>query len=277
MTLIQALLLTIAGLAAGFLAGLVGVGGGVIFTPVLFATYGFWGVADGLRTPLTVGTGLFCTGIAAGAGTVHHARKRAVRWKMAAGVGLASAGGIAVVSGLVVIQPWYNARIFQLLFSVVLLVVIVRILRPSGGCKDSRVRLGSGAGWGSWIGTGTAAGAVASAVGVGGGVVLVPGYSRLFRMPFHRAVGTSSATILVISVLSTGAYAVSGADVSVRPFSLGYVDLGTGLALAVPAVFGAQGGARLAHRLETTWLRWSFALLGLVVATRLVWNALGAG
>lgn len=55
--------------------------------------------------------------------------------------------------------------------------------------------------------------------------------------------------------------------------ALGYVDVGTGLLLAGPAVVGAQGGAALAHRFETWGLRWSFALIVFVVAGRLVWGA----
>jgi uncharacterized membrane protein YfcA len=124
------------------------------------------------------------------------------------------------------------------------------------------------------MGTGTTAGTVAAAVGVGGGVVLVPAYHRWLRLPMHRAVGTSSATIVLISALSTVAYFLLGLGVAGRPgLALGYVDIGTGLLLAGPAVIGAQGGVALGHRFETQWLRWSFALLAVVVAGRLVWGA----
>ncbi len=275
MTLLQVIGLAVAGLGAGFVAGLVGVGGGVIFTPVLFAVYGVLGVPEAARTPLTVGTGLFCTGLAAGASAVHHVRRGAVRPRMAVGVGLASAGAVGLVSGLVVTRPWYDSGLFQLLFAAVLLVVVVRMVRgPAADSPRAEDSDDSFAQWSKWFGTGTAAGTVASAVGVGGGVVLVPAYSRLHRLPFHRAVGTSSATILVISALSTVAYAWLGAGLGVRPIALGYVDVGTGFLLAGPAVVGAQGGAALAHRIETGWLRWSFAALAVVVAGRLVWNAL---
>jgi uncharacterized membrane protein YfcA len=149
---------------------------------------------------------------------------------------------------------------------------------PSGGADAAGAAEAeeAAAGWGLWFGTGTAAGTVAAAVGVGGGVVLVPAYSRWHRFPVHAAVGTSSATILVISTLSVGAYAVLGAGVDGRPpFALGYVDGGTGLLLAGPAVVGAQAGAALAHRMSTAWLRWSFAVLAVVVAGRLGIGALG--
>jgi hypothetical protein len=280
----QALGLAVAGLGAGVVAGLVGVGGGVIFTPVLFAVYGALDVPAAVRTPLTVGTGLFGTGLAAGASALHHLRRNAVVPRMAVGVGLASAAAVGLVSSFVVTRPWYDASLFQLLFATVLLVVVARMVRgtpdasgPGGAADSTGGRAGESAGgWGSWIGTGTAAGAVAAAVGVGGGVVLVPAYSRWLRLPFHRAVGTSSATILVISACSVVAYGGLGAGLDGRPpFALGYVDVGTGLLLAGPAVVGAQAGTALAHRISTTWLRWSFAALAVVVAGRLVIGAVG--
>jgi uncharacterized membrane protein YfcA len=275
MTVWQAVALGCAGLGAGGLAGLVGVGGGIIFTPVLFVAYGWLGVPAGVRTPLTVGTGLFCTGVAAGASAARHLRAGAVDARMALGVGVASAGAVGLVSGLVVTQPWYDNTVFQALFAAVLLVVVARMVTGPTGAPDGNEEA-PGVGWAAWAGTGTAAGAVAAAVGVGGGVVLVPAYSRGFRLPFHRAVGTSSATIFVISVLSVLAYAAIGAGLPGRPpGALGYVDLGTGLLLAGPAVLGARGGAALAHRIDTRWLRWSFAALGLVVAGRLLVGAFG--
>jgi len=280
MTWMQALLLSGVGLGAGVVAGLVGVGGGVIFTPVLFAVYGLQGVPEHVRTPLTVGTGLLCTGLAAGASAAHHLRRRAVRVRPAMGVGLASAGAVGLVSRYGVTQPWYDTSVFQLLFAAVLLVVATRMVWGPSGEGDASTAAGvddaeATDGWGLWAGTGTAAGTVAAAVGVGGGVVLVPAYSRWHRFPFHAAVGTSSATILVISTLSVVAYAVLGAGLDGRPpLALGYVDGGTGLLLAGPAVVGAQAGAALAHRLDTTGLRWSFAVLAVVVAGRLVVGAL---
>jgi uncharacterized membrane protein YfcA len=280
MTWMQALVLAGAGLGAGIVAGLVGVGGGIIFTPVLFAVYGLQDVPESVRTPLTVGTGLLCTGLAAGASAAHHLRRGAVRLRPALGVGLASAGAVGLVSRYGVTQPWYDGSVFQLLFAAVLLVVAARMVWGPPGDERASPSETAGTraadGWGLWGGTGTAAGTVAAAVGVGGGVVLVPAYSRWHRFPFHEAVGTSSATILVVSTLSVGAYAGLGAGLAGRPpLALGYVDWATGLLLAGPAVVGAQAGAALAHRLNTAWLRWSFAALAVVVAGRLVLGALG--
>lgn len=223
---------------------------------------------------------LSLAGLAAGMSALHHSRQGAVAYRMALGVGLASAGAVALVSHFVVTQPWYDATAFQLLFAIVLLVVVGRMVgarvRPSSEKRQPEAP--SVPQWGRWLGTGTTAGTVAATVGVGGGVVLVPVYSRLLQVSFHRAVGTSSATIVVISVLSVLGYVALGGGVAHRPpFALGYVDVGTGLLLAVPAMADARGGAALAHHVNTTVLRWSFAVLAVGVAGRLLWNALGLG
>jgi hypothetical protein len=168
------------------------------------------------------------------------------------------------------------------LFAAVLLVVVGRMVW--GDADESSFVEGDSESesdpsrWVRWGGTGTIAGAVASAVGVGGGVVLVPAYHRWLRLPMRTAVGTSSATIVLISGGSIVAYALLGLGVAGRPpGALGYVDVGTGLLLAGPAVVGAQGGAALAHRFETRWLRWGFALIAVVVAGRLVWGGVSGG
>ena len=119
---------------------------------------------------------------------------------------------------------------------------------------------------------GLGAGLIAGLVGVG--MVFVPAYHRWLGHSTHRSVGTSSAPLVLISGLSAIAYVALGVGEAGRPgLALGYVDVGTGLLLAGPAVVGARGGAALAHRFETRGLRWSFALIALVVAGRLVWGA----
>lgn len=104
--------------------------------------------------------------------------------------------------------------------------------------------------------------------------MLVPACHRRLGHSMHRSVGTSSATLVLISRLGAMAYVVLRRGEAGRlGLALGYGDVGTGLLLAGPSVVGARGGAALAHRFETRGLRWSFALIALVVAGRLVWGA----
>jgi len=73
---------------------------------MLFAVYGMGDVPSGVRTPLTVGIGLFCTGLAVGASALHHYRRGVFASRTALCVGAASTAAVGLVSGFVVTQLW---------------------------------------------------------------------------------------------------------------------------------------------------------------------------
>lgn len=273
----QLLMLLGAGLAAGFVAGLVGVGGGIVFTPVLLVYFQQIGVAPVLVPKLTIGTSLVCTCLAALASTRHQIRRGAVARRTARWVGTSSALAVALMTLLVTTRPWYDATVFQAVFALLLLVVALRMLRESSPAPPVEKEAASSEAM-SWrrpalFGIGSAAGVVATAAGVGGGIVLVPAYNRILQMPIHRAVGTSSATIVLISLAGIVSYAVLGWGADVPATALGYVDA-RALLLAVPALFTARLGVWAAHRLPTRPLRLLFAALAAFVALRLLYGAL---
>ena len=105
------------------------------------------------------------------------------------------------------------------------------------------------------------------------GIVLVPAYHRLLHLPIHRAVGTSSATIVLISAAGMASYAALGWRADVPATALGYVDA-RALLLALPALGTARLGVWTAHRLPTRPLRLLFAALAAFVALRMLYGAL---
>lgn len=277
MAWIQWLILLGAGCTAGFVAGLIGVGGGVIFTPVLLVYLQHTGIAAPLVPKLTIGSSLVCTLLAALASARHHRRRGVVVGRVARWVGPSSAAAVFLMTLLVTTQPWYDATAFQIVFGNVLLVVALRMIamaarRPGDApmtADPSPERLPRL----PLFGVGSAAGAVATAAGVGGGIVLVPAYHRLLRLPMHRAVGTSSATIAFISAAGIASYLVLGWHADVPATALGYVDA-RALLLALPALATARLGVRAAHRVPTRWLRLLFAALATFVALRMLYGAL---
>lgn len=271
---IHLLILVAAGLAAGFVAGLIGVGGGIIFAPVLFFYYQAIGVSSTAIAPLTIGSSLFCTLIAALISAWAQYDRKAVLTRVAVSVGTFSAIAVFLMTRFVTTQPWYDGTAFQIVFSFILLVLVTRmVVRPrndaiEGGHEHRRFS------WPVLVGTGTAAGAVASAAGVGGGVVLVPAYTHFFGLPIHVATGTSSATIVLISLVGVLNYAWLGQDAAVPELALGYVDVIRALTLALPAMITAHLGVWTAHKINRRALRLSFATLAGIVAVRLLWGAL---
>ncbi len=274
----QVVMLLSMGLTAGFVAGLIGVGGGVIFAPVLLFHFRDAGIPPELLSKLTIGTSLCCTLVASLASAWHQHRRRAVVRRMAVGVGLSSALAVFLMTLLVTTKPWYDATVFQIVFSLLLLAVVARMALgekeaapdPAADTSDSARRR-----WPVLFGIGSGAGAVSSAAGVGGGVVLVPAYHRFLRLPIHQAVGTSSATIALISMAGVAGYALLGWHAAVpSPTAAGYVDVGRALLLAVPALFSARLGVWTAHRIATRPLRLTFAAVAAFVALRMLYGAL---
>ncbi len=273
----SAVILLIAGVAAGFVAGLVGVGGGIIFAPVLLFYFHAAGVPEPALTPLTLGTSLLCTMLTSTVSAWHHFRKGAVLVRPAIVTGLASIVTVLTMTRFVTTQAWYDQRVFQMVFSAILLIVAVRMIVPArdraGVAPGSDNIDPSVAGL---FGAGAAAGAVSSAVGVGGGVVLVPAYNNVLRIPIHTAVGTSSAAIILISLLGVLTYAWLGRGSDATPYAYGFVDPVRALALALPAALTTRLGVAVAHRFDRRHLRFGFGVFAVIVAARLIVRALAA-
>lgn len=274
---VSILILAAAGLAGGFVAGLLGVGGGIIFAPVLLFFYQGIDVADPLIVPMTAGSSLFCTLVTAVSGTVSQVRLGMVRSRVVWLAGGFAAVAVALVTLFVTTQPWYDKTVFGVVLAVVLLVAVVRMLRKreSGGepiamrGADEKVSVPALAA------AGAAAGAVASAAGVGGGVVLVPVYNQVLRLRLKVASATSLATIVLISLSGVLIYMLSGLGAGTPPTAVGYVDFGQAVWLAGPALITARLGVKVAARVNVLVIRYVFAALAAIVAVRLLWRAFG--
>ena len=270
-------LLLATGLSAGFAAGLLGIGGGVIFTPVLLYYFRSIGVAESVLTELTIGSGLFCTLVTALASAYYHYREASVALRVALVAGGFSAAAIFLMVRFVTTQPWYSSTVLELIFGVLLLWVAGRMMQatPSEEEEEGARENGRRQNLPLLAGTGLAAGSISAAVGVGGGIVLVPAYRNMLRLPMRLTVGTSSATIVLISLAGVLNYMALGWGAPALPAStFGYVDAGRAALLALPSALSAQWGVAVAHRVNTRSLRWAFAALAVFVALRMAGRAL---
>jgi uncharacterized membrane protein YfcA len=249
------------------------VGGGIVYVPVLLVYFAGLGVEDPVLAPLTVGSSLFCVGLAAASGAVGQWRAGAVRLRVALVTGLAAGVVLTAATLLVTTRPWYDREVFQVVFGLILLGVAAQMVygsrsEPVAGPEETRPGLGVLAL------AGAAAGVLAAAGGIGGGVVLVPLYHGLLRFPTKVATATSTAAIAVIAAVGVVAYAALGLGADVPPGAVGYVDVVHSLALGLPAMATAHAGVWTARRIEARWVRRLFALVAAATALRLLWDAL---
>jgi uncharacterized membrane protein YfcA len=258
---LSAYLLT--GALSGLLAGLLGLGGGVIVVPSLILLYGYLGFVTDWIPHMAVGTSLATIIGTGAASTFAHHRRGAVRWDLFLGLAPWIGAGALVGAGIAGVLPqlW-----LQRLFGVFLLYVGVRMLwRRSGPAAEGKppgiLALGL---------SGTGIGALSSLVGIGGGTLTVPFLNRS-GLDMRRAVATSSACGLPIAVAGAIGFVVAGWSRDGLPIgSTGFVYWPAVGGILLASVPMAPVGARLAHTLPTITLKRIFGVLVLLMGGKLL-------
>ena len=256
-------ILVVTGLFAGVLAGLLGVGGGIIIVPVLNEAFRIAGVAPTLAMHLAVGTSL-ATIIATSARSLsahlkyENVDKELLR-KWAPGMTLGVLLG-AALAGFV------DGQVLQTVFGVVCILAAVNM---AFGRESWRLAESPPVGW---LGRGIAftTGGVSSVMGIGGGTIGVPVLTLYGHQP-KRAVATAAGFGLIISVPGTLGFIIAGWAAEGLPMgSLGYVNLLGVLAIIPMTVLTAPLGAWLANRLPRRALSAAFAFFLGLVAVRML-------
>ena len=259
------------GLFGGFIGGMIGIGGGIIFAPALLAYFHAIGVPDAHITQLTLGSSLLSVLIASISSAWSQHKKKAVLWDVTLVTGGVSAVVALAATEWISTQSWYDKKDFQLVFALVLLLVVVRMMTGRQAEEESRPIRRSGV---LMTLTGMVSGMVSALTGVGGGTILVPAYNRWMHIPLKMATGTSVGTIIITSGIAMLGYMWQGQNVPLLPTSFGYVDWAGSCLLAIPALISAGWGVEVAHRINTNWLKRIFALFCTAICFWLIWSAL---
>lgn len=241
--LVRDALAVLLGFAAGMLSGAVGVGGAVISTPGVRLL--------GASAFVAVGTTLPSILPGAVAGTARYARAGLVDWRVVRAAG--PAGVVAAVAGSLASHAVPGEGHWLMVLTAVLVgFTALRMLRPREEAPTvgpSRCTTGRAAG------VGGAAGLLSGLLGVGGGIVLVPGLSQVLGLDLKATVATSLACVGILAVPSTVTHA-----------ALGDIDWRLALLLAGAVVPGARVGAALSIRARERRLRLALGSFLAVVA-----------
>lgn len=250
------------GALVGLLAGLLGIGGGIVIVPLLSMTFGVLGLSSDNLHHLALGTSLATIMFTSIASFRAHHAKGGVAWpvvrQVAPGIIIGTLAGSWLAAQL-------STRFLKGFFVVFLYYVAVQLLL---NMKPKAHRELPG-----WIGcsiVGLVIGVVSSLVGIGGGTMSVP-FLLWCNVDIYLAIGTSAAIGFPIALAGALGYLLNGLWVGgLPPYSLGFIYLPALVGIAAASSITAPYGVQLAHRLPVTMLKKVFAFFILLVATKML-------
>lgn len=271
LSLLTFLLLILVAAAGGLLAGLFGIGGGIVLIPMFLAVFRFSGFAAEHVVHLAFGTSLAIIIPTALSSALGHRKRNNVAWdqvlRMAGGSLAGAAVGSALAAGL-------DGTVLKACFGFMQIATGLRMLTA----RNPHLVEGEAAGTPGWpplLLTGLIIGGFSSFFGVGGGVIAVPLMTIFLRQPMLRAVGTSSGLMVISACAGTASYIYHGwAAPNLPPLSLGYVNLGVFALVAPVSMLAARAGVRLANRLSRDRLysgfSWFIVIVGVYMLSGLL-------
>ena len=222
------LMYILVGAVAGVLAGLLGIGGGLVIVPMLVFCFVRQGIPDAMIMHLALGTSLASIMFTAVSSFRAHHKRGAVHWHVVRKILIGIFTGTFIGSW---VAAQLSTRFLKGFFIIFLYYVAVQLLTNKKP-KPSRQIPGHGA----MFGVGNVIGLVSSLVGIGGGTLSVP-FMIWCNMSIHHAIGTSAAIGFPIAIAGTMGYIANGLPVANLPaFSLGYVYLPALLGIVVTSV-----------------------------------------
>ncbi|XSG83301.1 MAG: sulfite exporter TauE/SafE family protein [Methyloligella sp. ZOD6] len=255
------------GVLTGFLAGLLGIGGGGILVPVLFELFTVLGVQDEVRMPMVLGTSFAVIVPTAVRSFLSHKKRDAVDRDVLIRLAPFVLGGVLAGIALVSIVSGEALKWVWIVFGAAVGIKMLlgredwRIgdVLPDNGI----VRL-----------VAFAIGLVSTLMSIGGGMFFVTLFV-LFGWSMQRAVATSSGFGPLIAIPGLIGYIWAGwGDPDLPAYSLGYVNVAAALVIIPVSVAAAPLGVRLAHGISRRKLELAFAIFLILVSARLLISAL---
>ena len=246
------------GIFAGTLAGMFGIGGGVIIVPALIATFIYLGFDQVITTHLAIGTSLasiFFTGIAS---AYSHNQKKGVVWKifypLSSGIAVGAILGAFIAGNISGDSLRYLVGIFLIIVAIQLISSFEIKASKRESHSISSVLSGSGIGMASSI------------IGIGGGSFTVP-YLRYSGYEMKLCVGTAAACGVPIAFFGSLGYLYTGWSIENTPsMSLGYIYLPAVIGISATSIFSAKIGVAITHSLSDLVLKILFSLFLIIGA-----------
>jgi uncharacterized membrane protein YfcA len=250
------------GCVAGILAGLLGIGGGIVLVPGLLYIFQAMGMDSESLIHVCVGTSLALIIPNGLMSARSHWKKDAVDMSLVKLIGVGVLIGVAI--GTVIADNLAGPTLQVVFACAVVVLAILMVADPS------RFKLFSSMPKNPWPSVaGVGIGSLSSLIGIGGGTLSVP-FMTLCTVPIHRAIGTASALGVVIAVPGTLGFILIGLEEAGRPpLSLGYVNTLAWLLILPTSLLSVKLGVWMAHKAPVKMMKRIFAVFLVIVAAKM--------
>jgi uncharacterized membrane protein YfcA len=260
------IILILCGLVAGFLAGLFGIGGGVIMVPVMFFLLSDLGYAE-YAMAMSVATSAAVILPTALTGTIKYNRDTCFSFQPAIILGIGGIFGSMLGSTMSVLIS-NQAHVIAFSCFLVFLALWMAI-KQSSFFFNFKIRESTI----TFIILGVGVGIAAGLFGVGGGVILTPVLTSLLGMNIHRSIGISLSSMVLIASGTVLSYIILGFDVSnLFPYSIGYVNILFTAVLVCASIPSVQLGVRTGKKMDERKLLILFISMLMILAIRMIFS-----
>jgi hypothetical protein len=255
------------GVFAGVMAGLLGVGGGVIIVPALVTIYSHYFTDNPYIVQTSIATSLFTIIFTAISSAYRQSKHGNVLWIHALLIGLSSSLAVFLFSKIALSLP---GDTLKKVFAIVVILISAKMLterkknNQAEGEEPAKINKAL-----SPV-TGVLGGAVAAFTGLGGGLFLVPMMHYFQKIPIKKSIGTSSAAIIITSISGVLSYLINmPANAQKMNYSIGMVDTVSAIPIIVASIPSAQLGVYLNKRLHQNYLTKIFGAFLLIMAVKM--------
>ncbi|MBR9861239.1 sulfite exporter TauE/SafE family protein [bacterium] len=268
MEITQIVILILFGVIGGYLSGLLGVGGGIIFIPIIsyFLEDAGLGEEEYVRYLLA---NSFATIFFAGlVSTWKQYRMKSFYPKQILYTAATAMVSSAIMTWLIARVDWYNQKAFYILFLALLVFTVFRFIKKTSQdfieVKDTQPK--------KYLITGFLTGLVTALSGLGGGIVMIPLFSQYIKLDMKSSSAISIGVIPLILVPILYTYLSSTPTTTFGPGQLGYIIPGMFFPMVAGLVFAAPLGVATAQKISNKLLQIIFAVLVIIVIINTIFN-----
>ena len=261
--------LIILGCFAGFLAGLLGIGGGVVLVPGLYAVFSVLGYEHESLMHLCVGTSLAIIVPTGYSAARSHFKRGSCDMALLKQIGIGIALG--VLSGTTIASALEGETLKAIFAVTISILAIIMLIDPKRFTLISHMPKQPVPAIAGFV-----IGNISTLIGIGGATLSVP-FMSLCKTPIRTAIGTASGLGLVISIPAAIGFIIIGWNTEgLPPFSFGFVNVAAWLAIIPFSVLVAPLGSRMTHAVPVDLMRKGFAGFMILVSIKMISSLMGA-